>query len=343
MILTMSKHVLVIRFSSLGDVAMTVPVIKNVLDQHPELHITVVSNSFMAPLFSELERCHFFPAFLKGRHKGFAGVIRLFTELRRLEKFDAIADLHDVLRSKILSILFEITGIRTARIDKGRKEKRELTRKHNKKLRPLKTTHERYADVFRKVGLSLLLSNNHATLSQKTLPPSFLPFATGKKMIGIAPFAKYEQKMYPLSKMKTVVEQISKRDDVQILFFGGNGETETLEEWAASIHNSFNTSGKFSFAEELSIISNLKLMISMDSANLHLASLFNVPVVSIWGPTHPYAGFAGWGQSPEHIVQLDLPCRPSSVFGDKACTCGDHACMTGIPEELIIKKIESLL
>ena len=81
----------------------------------------------------------------------------------------------------------------------------------------------------------------------------------------------------------------------------------------------------------------------MDSANMHLASMYNVPVLSIWGATHPFAGFMGWGQPEDYVLSIDLPCRPCSVYGNKPCYRGDHACMQGIDTEKIISKIHFMI
>ena len=108
------KHILVIRFSSMGDVAMTVPVLKNLLDQNPTVKITVVSNAFFEPLFSGLQRCNFHPAYLKERHKGLGGMFRLFKELTNLYKFDVVIDLHSVLRAHLLSFFFKIKRVSIA-------------------------------------------------------------------------------------------------------------------------------------------------------------------------------------------------------------------------------------
>ena len=83
--------------------------------------------------------------------------------------------------------------------------------------------------------------------------------------------------------------------------------------------------------------------VSLDSANMHLASLFGVPVVSVWGATHPFAGFFGWAQPTDNAVQIDLYCRPCSVFGNKPCYRGDHACMQQLPEEKIIEKVITVI
>jgi len=68
-----------------------------------------------------------------------------------------------------------------------------------------------------------------------------------------------------------------------------------------------------------------------------------VPVVSVWGATHPYAGFLGWRQSPDRCISIDLPCRPCSVFGNKPCLRGDMACMNNIDPLAIVRKVEEII
>lgn len=322
---------------------MTVPVIKNVLDQHPELQITVVSNAFLAPLFEGLERCKFHPAFLKEQHNGVAGIYRLFKELNKLTAFDAIVDLHGVLRSYLLTALFKIKGCKLATIDKGRTQKKALTRKENKILTPLIPMHERYANAFRMVGLSIQLKSAAPVHTRRPIPAALQSvFSSGKKIIGVAPFAQYKEKTYPTDKIMAVIKQLTAANNTVLLFGGGQQEAAILQQWEKDIFSVFNIAGRYSFADELAIISNLNCMVSMDSANMHLASLFNVPVVSIWGATHPFAGFYGWAQNENNIVQADLYCRPCSVFGNKPCYRGDHACMKLIGENIIIDKIQRL-
>ena len=339
-----ASHILVIRFSSMGDVAMTVPVIKNLLQQHPGMRITFLSNSFFEPLFDGIERCRFYPAFLKGKHKGFAGMFSLFKELGLAAKFDGIADLHNVLRSQLLGVFYTMSGHRVAVIEKGRQQKKALTRTKDKVLQQLPSTFGRYADVFTKLGFSITLQPGEPLFEKKLIPAGVEPvFLTGKKVIGVAPFAQYKEKMYPVEKMKLIVKELALKNHIVLLFGGGPQEAAILKEWENEIFSVFNVAAKYSFAEELAIISNLTAMVSMDSANMHLASLFNVPVVSIWGATHPFAGFYGWGQAWEHIVQVDLYCRPCSVFGNKPCYRGDHACMARITEQTIVEKIEQVI
>lgn len=318
------RHILVFRFSALGDVAMTVPVIKNLLQQYPSLTITFVGQQFMHPLFANLERVNFYGIDLK-KWNGLAGIYLLAKQIKKDIPFDAIADLHDSLRTKL--IRFFIQRAPVAVIDKGRKEKEELTRAVNKKLRQLKTGFQRYADVFEKLGFPVALTVAHKTKSNG-------------KLIGVAPFARHAPKMYPIEKMKEVVAQLANQHGFQICLFGSTAESQVLDQWAAEVPNVTSYAGKKTFAEELDIISQLNCMISMDSANMHFASLYGVPVISIWGGTHPYLGFYGWGQSMDDAVQMDLPCRPSSVFGNKPCPVhGDKGCMQDITPQMIVDKV----
>lgn len=334
------KHILALRFSALGDVAMTVPVIKNVLQQNPDLEITFVSVPFVAPLFAGIDRLHFYALNIK-QHKGIFALRKLALQLKKEIGFDVVADLHDVLRTKL--IRFFIGNKNTAVIDKGRKEKHELTRPHNKILRQLRAMHERYADVFRKLGVEVLLEKEQGIIKLNA-DTSLLPFEKANNhFIGIAPFAKHTAKLYPLDKMKDVIDLLLKDRNNKIFLFGTKDETAPFIEKFNDAHI-VNMAGKMNLSQELNVISQLDVMISMDSANMHLASLVNVPLVSIWGGTHPFAGFYGFGQDFANIIQLDLPCRPSSVFGNKECPVhGSAGCMQEITPKMIADKVESVI
>ena len=339
------KNILVIRLSAMGDVAMTVPVLQQLLQQNGGIQLTILTQKLLAPLFEPLDRTTVYTVEPKGKHKGVKGLYKLFRELKNQYQFDAVADLHNVLRSKVISFLFKTAGIKTASIDKGRKEKKELTAKENKKLVQLKTSFQRYADVFNSLELELSLDNAQQPFAKQELPAAAATlFNSVKRNIGIAPFAKHEEKMYPLAKMKSVVKKIWGNKQYQVfLLGGGKNETNILNEWEKEFPGIINLAGKFSFKEELAIISNMDTLISMDSANMHLASLFGVPVISVWGATHPFAGFYGWAQPADNAVQIDLYCRPCSVFGNKPCYRGDHACMQQLPEEKIMEKVMNII
>ncbi|MFZ9695376.1 MAG: glycosyltransferase family 9 protein [Chitinophagaceae bacterium] len=331
------QQLLVIRFSSLGDVAMTVPVLRLLLTQYPTLEITMLSNEQYAPLFSNIARLHFIGANLKERHKGLKGIYQLFVECKSSLVDFAVADFHNVLRSKILVSFFRMAGYPVQQIDKGRAEKKKLTSIHQKQLVPLASTFERYAAVAQKLGFPVDL-----TKGVLVKPSSCV--ANKPLQLGIAPFAQYREKTYPPALMKQVILHLQQDLSLSIYLYGAPGaEATELQQWEKELPGVINRAGKQAIQEELKEIASLDAMLAMDSANMHIASIFNVPVVSIWGATHPFAGFMGWQQPMDNAVQVDLSCRPCSVFGNKPCHRGDWACLTTISPAAVVSNVKAVL
>lgn len=324
-----AAKILVIRFSAMGDVAMTAPVLKEFRQHYPDVNLLVVSRGLFRPFFDDIEKTDFHAFDPKQEHKGLPGLFKLFLQLKR-QNVTAVADLHNNLRSKILTLLFFLTGVKAISLDKGRKEKQQLTRKKNKVLKPLKLTVHRYAEVFEKLGYPFQLKN---TLEQRLKSEQL------QKRIGVSPFAQHQQKVYPLDKMENIVLDLANLGHQLFIFGGSDKELEIAESWAAKHTNVASMVKKMGLAEELNFISGLDIMLSMDSSGMHLASLKNIPVVSVWGATHPYAGFLGYGQSINDAVQTDLYCRPCSVYGNVPCYRGDFACMNNLTEKTVVDKV----
>ncbi len=335
-----TKHILVIRLSAMGDVAMTVPILRIFREQYPEVKLTVLTKPFFRPLFDKIKYCEVVVADTNNSHKGISGLWKLSRQLRRL-KFDAIADLHNVLRSKILR--FFLSNIPHAVIDKGRAEKKALVNRSN--LVQLKSTHQRYADVFHNLGFPLDLSE--VTYPQKSsLNSTYIDLIGDEPMpwVGIAPFAAFDGKQYPTELMIQVIEELAKTYKV-ILFGAGDKESMQLRAWQDQYENVINLAGVFTFAQELDVISNLDLMLSMDSGNAHLAAMFGVKVITLWGVTHPFAGFMPFGQPQESAILSDrsiYPKIPTSIYGNKVPEGYENVMMTIKPEQ-VVSKIKSCL
>ncbi len=340
------KHILVIRLSAMGDAAMTVPVIRAVVVQHPNVRITVVSRPFFKAFFEGIERIDFFAVDLKQRHKGFVGLIRLYKDLRKLN-VDGFADLHNVLRSKVVRTFFKLSGTKVAFLNKGRSEKKALTREENKVFKPLKPMHQRYADVFEQLGIKVDLAE--ISFPEKGILSDEIKIITGEKSgkwIGIAPFAQYQTKVYPLDLMQIVIDKLAQNPDQKIfLFGGGKTEIEQLDLLKKSHKNIIVVAGKIPFTDELKLISNLDIMLSMDSGNAHIASMYGVKTIVLFGATHPYAGFMPFGQPLENALIPDLekyPKLPTSVYGNKVIDSYQDA-MRSISPQSVVDKIKSVL
>ncbi len=338
-------HILVIRLSAMGDVAMAVPVLKAFSKAYPEVKLTILSRAFFKPFFEDIPNLNFLEADVYGKHKGI-GLVKLAKEAKDLG-IDAVADLHNVIRSKVITNYLSISGIKTATINKGRSEKKALTRETNKDFKQLKTTHQRYADVFYKLGFPLDIKTRNA-LPRKAFTQEFqnLVGSSPKKIIGIAPFAAHDSKMYPLELMREVIFELDKTGLYSILLFGGgNEEILKLKKIAEEFSAVTSVAGTLSFKEELALISNLDLMLSMDSGNGHLAAMYGVPVISIWGVTHPYAGFAPFGQVSENNLLADrnkYPFIPTSIYGNKYPDGYEDAMKTILPKTVATKILETL-
>ena len=327
------------RLSAMGDVAMTVPVLRAFINQHAQVKITVISRPFFRPFFEEIPNLSFFAFDEKERHKGFLGLLRLFQDLKGLE-IDAFADLHNVLRSKIVRNLFALSGKKVASVDKGRTEKKALTQYENKVFQQLPMMFDRHVRVFEQLGFKVDLSHpvfpDKAILSHKILT---IIGENNHKLIGIAPFAQYDSKVYPLDLMQQVINQLSENLEYKILLFGGGKkEIELLNSLAFEKANVINMAGEIKFQQELHLISNLDVMLSMDSGNAHIAAMLGVKVITLWGATHPYAGFSPFNQPLENALVSDrnlFPKLPTSVYGNKKVAGYEDVMRTILPETIV--------
>ncbi|MCX6228556.1 MAG: glycosyltransferase family 9 protein [Bacteroidia bacterium] len=344
------KKIIVFRLSAMGDVLLTVPVIKSILEANTELEITLVTRQFFAPFFYGIPRLNLIYPDLKGKHKGFLGLIKLFFELKKQGPFESVVDLHGVIRTRLISLLFKVTGSKSFAIDKGRKEKKFLLK--SKYIRILKHSTVRYFDTFEKAGLKGSLgkapylaiddqAKNNANLFLEKCQ------ITGSKYkIGLAPFATYQTKMWGVENFKALINLINTQFEVEFLLFGGGDhEIKQLTELKSCASNVHLAAGVLKLSEEIALVQSLDLMISMDSSNMHLATLCAVPTVSIWGGTHPAFGFFALGHSLEHHIQTpatSLKCRPCSVFGNKPCIYDKPKCMEMVTPSDVLKRLIQL-
>lgn len=317
------KRIMVFRFSSLGDVAMTIPVLIQVQAQNPSIEILFVSRKSFEQLFQSVKNLTFIGVDVH-EFKGLYGLFRLYKYLKKFRP-DVIIDLHSVLRTHILRFFFRWSFLPVFKLEKGRAEKRELTRKKNKKLHPLKSMHERYADVFRAAGCKVELEQKIFSLRAES------------KKIGFAPLAKFPEKTLPIELSKQIAYRLANQG-FEVFLFGGKEDAPILDSWKAMHPNICSLAGKLSLSDEVKIMKELRCMIAMDSANMHIASLAETSCISVWGATHPYLGFLGYGQSFENCVQVEEYCRPCSVFGSKKCYRDRIYCLEKIQAESIIMK-----
>jgi len=319
------KNLLVIRLSAFGDVAISVHVLRAVIEQNTDIKIILLTRKAFQPLFANIDRIEFIEPDLHGKHKNIWGLYRLFKDINKSHKINSVIDLHNVIRSKVISFFYYFKGIKTYTIDKGRGEKKELIKNNNKKQ--LKTSIERYAEVFTQANIKANLKIISSPINSKKEP----------NWIGIAPFALHKQKIYPLDKMEELIQLLDQANYKIHIFGGGKKEKEFAERLETSNKNVVSLIGKFKLLQEIEMMNKMQTMITMDSANMHLAALTNTKIISIWGGTHPFAGFTAFAPSNRNfIIQKELDCRPCSIFGNKKCYKNTLECMDISPQSIKI-------
>ncbi|MDE6443620.1 MAG: glycosyltransferase family 9 protein [Muribaculaceae bacterium] len=344
---TEARNILITRFSALGDVALALPVVYDACRKNPGRNFVFLTRKLPAKLFIDHPENLTVVGIDTAAYKGVAGLRRLFRELMEKYAFDTYVDLHDVLRTSILRILARLGGLRVTKIHKGRREKKALTRNSAKKLVELLHSSDRYRDAFRRAGIEV--SADFTPLFHTTPPAPALyaqatsPKKDGEKWLAVAPFAAHKGKIYPLSLMAEIIDHYTAIPGMKIFVFGaGDEEKQCIDALAKGRENVVNMAEKkIGIKGELALMSRCDSMLAMDSANMHLASLVGLRTVSVWGATHPFCGFYGIGQDRADAVQLDMVCRPCSVFGNKPCRRGDYHCLNGINPQLIISRIDA--
>jgi len=336
---------LVIRFSAIGDVVLTLPVLRAALQRDPDLELVVLTRPMLHGLLADFSRVHLPEVDFKGRHRGVRGLYRLFQEIRAAYAIDAVLDLHDVLRSQVIRSLFAMQGTPVFRLRKDRRGRKRMIRRRHKDRRPVRHSLSNYVDVFARAGLPLEVTPE--TAQPLTYATHGLPVEVNllRPWVGVGPFASKIEKMYPLDRMQQVIEGMA-RQGMTVFLFGGPEDRawfEPLAEAQPTVH----IAPIHPLTQELALIEALDLMISVDSANTHLARLVGTRVLSIWGPTHPDAGFRPLGPvDPADFIQIpvtQLPCRPCSVVKQNPCYRGDRACMYWIEPQQILDRVGEVL
>lgn len=327
----MAKKILIIRFSSIGDIVLTTPVIRCLKTQYKDaVEIHYLTKSSFKPLL--VSNPHVSVIHTIEEH-----VSEISKELKA-ENFDLVIDLHHNLRSAIAK---KIIGKKSFSFEKINIQKWILV---NFKIDKLPDTH--IVDRYMKCVESLGIKNDGAGLDYfippedeidlSTLPPKFQ-----NAYVGFVIGAKHYTKMLPVE--KTI--SICKRLNLPVVLLGGKEDAERAEIIAKEMGESvYNACGKYNINESASLVRQADKIITHDTGLMHIASAFNKDIVSIWGNTIPKFGMYPYlplGKSTSTIVEVEgLGCRPCTKIGYSKCPKGHFKCMQNIDESRIVTAID---
>lgn len=336
------KKTLILRFSAMGDVAMVAPVLENVVKNNSDAKFIVVTSSRYDAFFSHIKNVETICIDTKDKHRGIIGMFNFALFLVKNFRFSKVIDLHSVIRSRVLCLFLTVLGKHVYRLDKMHDVKKEIL-KSKSSSKELKKTVYRYSETFLRAGYKV---DFEETLKKVRRPINSLPSPftnitdSGKNLIGFAPFAGHKGKICPDSLAEDIIKRLSERENTTVLLFGGSEEERTkCEQWEKVFPDVISTVRKLSLTDEIALISNLDVMISMDSSAQHIASLTGTRAITIWGATQPVMGFLGYGQSYEDVVTLSLDCSPCSVYGNIPCYKETYECLHKITADKVIEKL----
>ncbi len=323
--------ILILRFSSIGDIVLTTPVIRCLKKKFPDAEIHYATKKSFHSIVQHN------PYLTKTHLLGYS-FMDLVSKLKK-EKFDYVIDLHHNQRTLLIKLLL---GVRSFSFNKLNFEKWLMV---NFKINRLPKKHivDRYLETCESLGiendnegLDYFISKEDE-VDLKTLPEAFhggyIAWVIG---------AKQNTKKFPTEKIASAIY------GRPVILLGGKEDEEEGEKIKSEIRNQkseiFNACGKYSLNQSASIIQQANLVVTNDTGLMHIAAAFKKRIISIWGNTIPQFGmgsYYGEKHIPSFIFQVpNLSCRPCSKLGYDKCPLGHFKCMNMINEKEIGAVIE---
>lgn len=336
------KHILVIRLGNLASVAMCVHALRGLVRDFPELRVTLLTASAHQPLFAGIEGVEFLFAD-QPLYRGYVGRLRLWRDIQRLG-VDAVADLSATTLSRLLSFSFTPWRRRVAHLDKQRHEGKALTRKFRKVMVQRTPLAARSRDLFGSLGLPFCMPAPIRRTNGVEIP-RVVEILAGEKStvwVGVSLLSPHHGTCYPIPLAARLVELLASRYERLFLFGEGEYQRQFCEGMQQLHPSVISVAGLLSLEEQMDLLANLDVVVTIDGDILRLASLVGTPAISIWGATHPYLESSGYGQDPKFSLQCDLPCRPCSVGGVRRCMFGTYECMNSISPDEVFRAVKSV-
>jgi heptosyltransferase-2 len=343
--MTKMKKILIIRLSSLGDVVLTTPVIRSLKQKFPQSQIFFLTKVQYQDLLKNDPNIFGVIGFdPQGKHRGISGFLKLVRQLKAF-KFDLLVDLHANLRSLFIRHLLRV-GTKT------KYHKRRLARFLLVHFKFLKTkpnpSIDSYLQTLEKIGVNSLERAPRLFLGQDG--ENFLrDFLIEKRIekddivVGVHPGAKWETKRWTEEKFARVCQVLNNKPEVKIILFGDQKDQEVIERIRARAEDrEVLTAVNLSLARFMSLIGRCDCFVTNDSGPMHIASALGVPLVAIFGPTHPQLGFSPIG-SENVVLSANVECSPCSLHGEKRCRKKTRYCMDLIEPEMVADAVEGLL
>jgi heptosyltransferase-2 len=339
------SNIVIVQTAFAGDLILTIPVAQVLKRINPSSQIDMVVIPRTADILMNHPDINKVIIYDKnGKDAGFRGLLRLSRVLRE-NRYDLAIVPHRSLRSALL--------VRFA----GVKRRIGFDKSTGKWFFTDIVHYEPYAhEINRNISLLTKLGLNNDDLVYPRLFPSFHDrkkvshFLTENgiqhtnQLIAVAPGSVWNTKRWLKEGFIELVDKLTAKG-LHVILIGGSDDAELCNQIYLSVpsKNVYSAAGKFTFLQSAELISRCKLLVSNDSAPMHIACAVRTPVVAIFGATSPQFGFAPFGEHNVVVETLGLSCRPCSIHGTDKCPIGTFDCMKRITSDHVLNKVLSLL
>jgi ADP-heptose:LPS heptosyltransferase len=321
---------LIIRFSSIGDIVLTTPVIRCLRKRYPDAEIHFATKLSFQPILEA-------NPYINKIHLLRDDINSLINELKT-ESYDYIIDLHHNIRTlKIKNAL----KVKAFSFNKVNIQKWVLVNTKFINVLPHKHIVDRYMDTVKSLevmndGLGL----DYFIPSKDILRPDDIPISHIHGYIGIVIGAAHNTKKLPIDKLKELCTKLNH----PIILLGGKEDIPAATEIASFDRvKVYNACGKFNINESADLVKNAKLIISHDTGLMHIAAAFKKNIISVWGNTVPSFGMYPYQTFYEVFEVKHLWCRPCTKIGFDKCPLGHFKCMCKISMDDIVKRVNAFL
>lgn len=332
-------RILVIRFSSLGDLVLMLPLLSALRKGFPESTIDLATKAEYAGLFEDDTDVD---SVITLDSDDLAGLIRLRRKLSG-KRYDTVIDAHGVIRSDVLS--FTLRAGRKMRIRKDQAKKTILIKGKRNLYSSFRSMKERYLDLAERLGIEnpdpdASMTVGHEALSkvEKIIDETEL---SGRKLAAIAPGARWRTKRWPKERFREVLEKLTARG-FGVVVIGDGSDWEEASFVAGDTSLALNLAGRLSIKETAAALKKCSFLVTNDSAPLHISEAVGTPVIAIFGPTVKEFGFFPHMDG-SVALERDLECRPCSRNGSADCNQPSRVCLESIGAQEVLDAAERIL
>tara|TARA_Y100000768_G_C23990503_1_gene692233 strand:+ start:6439 stop:7491 length:1053 start_codon:yes stop_codon:yes gene_type:complete len=330
--LSSKPRILIIRFSSLGDIVIQTSFVRWLKHIKPDYHISFLVAKEFAPLVNNLSEVD--QVWTYERTSGLKDVKQLLSTAKKIShnSIDLVFDLHGNTRTAILSFISRAPFIK---VDKRSIRRKVLVKFKKNYLKNLSSQHRRTIEDFQFLSNSCFdfkdLERKKGTLSPDTLTKiNELPIKN-EKIIIISPVASFESKRWPIELYQNLIDLIledQELSDFKIVILAGPSD-HYCQALSGDSGRVKNLQGKLNLVETFEYFSKASLCVTNDTGSLHMAESYGIPCLAIFGSTSPDFGFRPHLEK-SRLFYSEASCSPCSTTGKRPCHREQHQCMLDI-------------